>query len=142
MSLSKSRTGAQYAASRANGHKSAGPKTLAGKRIASRNATKGSTATPRCARGGETPTARAIALRHMIEMPRRSDPSDHEKHKEMVRRIFEVYGLAPPEPEKNRSQVAAATEGGDPSADGEPGEGSRPHFSEKSPQDSTGPPGE
>ncbi len=55
MSLSKSRTRAQHAASRANGHKSPGPKTLAGKRIASPNAMKGSTATPGCGRGGDTP---------------------------------------------------------------------------------------
>ncbi|MGH9444655.1 MAG: hypothetical protein ACRD3O_02825 [Terriglobia bacterium] len=40
MSLSKSRTRAQHAASRSNGRKSAGPKTLAGKRIASLNAIK------------------------------------------------------------------------------------------------------
>ncbi len=44
------------AASRANGRKSAGPKTLAGKRIASLNAMKGSTATPGCERGRQTAT--------------------------------------------------------------------------------------
>ncbi len=36
-----------------------------------------------------------------------------------------------PNYEKKRNQVAAATEGGDPSADGEPGEGSRPKFPEQ-----------
>ncbi|MGH9444659.1 MAG: hypothetical protein ACRD3O_02845 [Terriglobia bacterium] len=104
-----------------------------------------------------TPTARAIALRHKLETPRNSDPSDHEKYEEMLGRIFEVYGLAQPGPEKNRSQVAAATEGGEPmrsssnrpargeGAHGkprEPGEDARPKSSGPAPQDSTGPPGE
>ncbi len=127
------------AASRSNGRKSAGPKTLGGKRIASLNSMKSSTATPGCDREGDTPAARAIALRHKIETPRRSDPTDHEKHEEMVRRIFEVYGIEPPEPEKNRFQVAAAAEGAECS---EPGEDSRPKSSGPAPQDSTGPPGE
>jgi hypothetical protein len=44
----------------------------------------------------EMPAARAIALRQKIETPRSSAPSDREDHEEMVRRIFEVYGIANP----------------------------------------------
>ncbi len=45
-----------------------------------------------------TPEARAAALRHKIETPR-SGPTDKEAQEEMLRRIYEVYGLAQPEPE-------------------------------------------
>ncbi|MGH9444277.1 MAG: hypothetical protein ACRD3O_00815, partial [Terriglobia bacterium] len=78
------------------------------------HAARSSTATPGCERGRDTLVARAIALRHKLETPRRYGPSHQEEHEEMVRWIFEVYGIEQPEPEKNRPQVAAATEGGEP----------------------------
>ncbi|MGH9430284.1 MAG: hypothetical protein ACRD3T_01945 [Terriglobia bacterium] len=50
-----------------------------------------------------TPDARALALRHKLGVARRAGASSKEQHQEVVRRIHEIYGLAPPEPGKQPS---------------------------------------
>ena len=61
----------------------------------------------------ETSEARAIALRHKIDTPRRFGPTDKEEHEEMIRQIQEVYGLAPDRPSpavKNPAFEAGSSE--------------------------------